>query len=271
MKIVVEYVFLENFVINSIVLRTTALLTKEKGKLFLLSAFLSTCFTVIMPMLRLNVYGSFLIKIGIAILNICLSFRFKTAKKFLQLFLCYFVTLFIYGGACYFFENLFGIESILVILAIVVVVYLVVKFLAKKCKRKSLIENFCCDIEIVSFGQKTKCKAFLDSGNFLYDPLTDSPVSIINFKVFSMLYKEIELSDVIMQTSKIKKLKFAHFVKFTTLNKDDKILVFQVEKMYVSGKLYKQVTLGLSLKNFDQAFDSDVILNSNFALCNLEV
>ena len=194
LQIVVEYVLLENLLINLIVLNTTALLTKEKGKLFLLSSFLSACVAVVIPMCYLSTLGSFLLQIGVAILNVCLCFKFKGLKKFFQLYLCYFITLFIYGGACFFFESLFGIESILIVLAIVVVVFFTVKFLMKRYTRKKAVECFCYDVQIEMNGKKTDWKAFLDSGNLLYDPLTENPVTIINFKVFSTIFEDIELS-----------------------------------------------------------------------------
>lgn len=266
MEIVVEYVLLENLLINLIILKTTALLTKEKGRLFFLSAFLGACFTVVMPILYLSTFGSFLIEAGLAILYVCLSFKFKTIKKFARLYLSYFVTTFLYGGVCFYFEGLFGIKSILILLSAVVFTFLIVKYLVKKLSRKRNVETFCFDVEIIQSGEKTQWKAFLDSGNLLFDPLTESPVSLINYKVFSTLYKDIQLEDIIKRSDKLKSLKFAHYINFNTLNKEDKILVFQVERLCIEGKkVLEKPTLGLSLKNFNQAFGTDIILHNNLA------
>lgn len=265
MEIVVEYVLLENLLINMIVLKTTALLTKEKGRLFLLSSFLSACLTVAMPIFYLSAFGYFLIEIGVAILSICLSFKFKTFKKFIHIFLCFFVTLFVYGGACYFFESLFGIQSILIVLGIVVFVFVIIKFLMKKFNRKASIDGFCFNVEIETGGIVTHWKGFLDSGNMLFDPLTESPVTLINYKVFSSIFKEIDLQDIFMKTEKLKRLRFAHYINFNTLGSDNKILVFQVDKLKVNENIVEKATLGLSLKDFDKAFGTDIILHNNFA------
>ena len=266
MEIIVEYVLLENFFINLITLKTTALLTKEKGKLFLLSAFLGACLSVALPIFYLSALGYFLVELGLVTIYVCLSFKFKTIKKFFQLYLTFFVSTFLYGGACYFFEGAFGINSLLVVLAVVVFVYFVVKFLTKKILRKKSVENFCFDVEIDIKGKKSHWKAFLDTGNLLYDPLTSSPVILINYKVFSQLFEDIDLEDVLRKSDQLKSLKLAHYISFNTLNCENKLLVFQADQLSIDGKkTIEKPILGLSLKNFNQAFGTDIILHNNCA------
>lgn len=266
MQIVVEYVLLENFLINLIVLKTTSLFLKDRGRLFFLSAFFGACLTAVMPFFYLSSVGWFLVEIGQAILSVCISFKFKKLKKFLQIFLCYFASAFLYGGACYFFEGFFGVRSVLIILAIISLVFFSVSFLVKKFFRKTSLDNFCFDVVIEANGQRGKWKAFLDSGNMLFDPVTDSPVSLINYRVFSTLFKEIDLEDVIRKSEKLKTLPCAHYINFNTLGSDNKILVFQVDRLSVDGKETEKATLGLSFKNFNEAFESDIILNNSFAI-----
>lgn len=267
MKIVVEYVLLENFLINLIILKTTANVLKEKGRLFFVSAVLGACVTVVIPLLFLNSLGELLLQVGLAVFYICISFKFKTIKKFARLYVCHFVVTLLYGGACFFFERLFGIESVIVVLLVVVFTFLCVKFLLKVRNRKKMLENFCFEIQIVAGDKTTKWKAFLDSGNLLFDPLTDSPVSLINYKVFSALYKDIDLEDILRRTKKLKQLKLAHYINFNTLGANNKILVFQVDKVVLeNGSVLENATLGLALKNFNEAFGTDVILHNNLSL-----
>lgn len=265
MKIVVEYVLIENLLINLITLKTTALLTKEKGRLFFLSAFLGGCLTVALPFFRLNVWGYLLSELGLVVILVCLSFKFKSFKKFLRLYLSFFIVTFLYGGACFFFENLFGIRSLLVVLAVVTAVFFLTCYLARKVERKKNIENFCFDVELEVGGLKSQWRAFLDSGNLLFDPLTQKPVTLINFKVFSTLFSDIQFEDLLKKGDKLKKLKFAHYINFNTLGADNKLLVFQVDKISVGEIAYENATLGLSLKNFNEAFGTDIILHNNFA------
>ena len=265
MKIVIEYVLLENFFINLIVLKTVELFLKEKGKFFWVSACLGSALTLATPLLGLSTFGNFLLQFGFAIFYVCISFKFSTFKKFLSLFVCYFVSSFLYGGACYFFEGLFGITSLIVVLFVVTIVFLFVKFLLRKRQRKKDLESFCFDVQIETGGKNHSFKAFLDSGNFLFDPITEKPVCLINFKAFSKLFEEIGVEDIIRKNDKIKSLKFAHYISFNTLNNADKILVFQVDTMKIGERVFEKPIFGLSLKNFNQTFGTDVILNNEFA------
>lgn len=263
MKIVIEYVLFENFLINLMVLKTTSLVSKEETKLCWLASSLGACLTVALPIFRLSIFGCLIVEIGQIWLSECLCFKFRTLKKFVYLFLCYFVSLMVYGGGCFFFEKLFGIESTLLVLGIVSATFVVINFLARRHKHKQSVDNFCFDVEIEIDKKKTKCKGFLDSGNMLFDPVSARPVSLVNFKIFSAMFDEIELSDILLKTKRLRKLKFAHYINFETLNNDSKILIFQVDKMIVNGKNLGKTMLGLSLKNFDSAFGTDIILHNN--------
>ncbi len=265
MKIVIEYVLIENFLINLIVLKTVELFLREKGRLFFLSAGLGAVVTLLCPLLRLTTFGSFLLQLGFAIFYVCISFKFSGLKKFAVIYLSYFVAAFLYGGACYFFESLLNQSSLLVVLAVIVAVYIVVKLLFKRRQKKKNLETFCFDIKIEVSGKEYGFKAFLDSGNFLSDPITGKPVCLINFKAFSTLFSEIGVEDVLRKNDKLKRLKFAHYINFNTLNSNDKILVFQADTMKIGEKSFERPTLGLSLKNFNQTFGTDVILHNEFA------
>ncbi len=263
MKIVIEYVLIENMLINLMSLKSTALLTKEKGRLFLLSSFLGGCITVVLPLFNLSAVGSFLVEVGLACVYVCISFKFKTFKKFIRFFLTFFIVTFLYGGACFFIERYFGLQSTIIVLFLVFAVFVTIKFLSRHIQRKQNVENFCFEAEIENLGSKTKWRAFLDTGNLLFDPLTQSPVILINFKVFSSLFKEIEIMDVLTRSKKVKSLKLAHYINFNTLNNSDQVLVFQVDRLRVGDKVLNKPILGLSLKDFNQAFGSDIILHNS--------
>ena len=147
-------------------------------------------------------------------------------------------------------------------------VFATVLFLVKKFNRKKSIENFCFDVLIVIGERSCACKGFLDSGNLFFDPVTEKPVTLVNLKVFEKLFADIKICDILMRSEKLKTLKFAHFVSFNTLGKGDKILVFQVDKMVVEKRVFEKSLLGLSLKDFENTFGTDIILHNNFAVTN---
>ena len=259
----VEFVLIENFFINLIVLKTSALLLKEKGKFYLLSAFLCGCLAVAIDTLKPSNIGQFISNVGMAVIAICITFKFKKFKKFCVICGCYLLSNLLYGGVCFFIDGFFGIKNTLVLLLFVILIYFVVKFVIKRFSKKRAIDNFCFDIEITSGTKSGKWRAFLDSGNFLNDPVTDSPVNLVNFKVFSKLFGVDEKQ--LLSKEHLQKLKCAHYINLNTLSGKDKILVFQVDKIVAKGKIFENATLGLCLKHFNYAFNADVILNNCFA------
>ncbi len=262
MKVVVEFVFLENFLINLLEIKTTSILSHEKCSLAWVSAALGAAFCVILPALRLLSIGYLLVQVALVTLSLCISFKFKTFKKFVFLFVCHFITNFVYGGACEFFISLFGAKSLVVVLLVAVGMFLGISYVSKKINRKKRLENFSFKIEISMAGKTSRWNAFLDSGNQLSDPVTGCPVSLINFKVFTSIFSEIGLEDVLRRSDKIQKLPLAHYINLSTLSADDKILVFQADKLCIGTNIIQKPVLGLCLKGFSQ-LGSDVILNSS--------
>ena len=264
MKVVFEYVLIENLFVNLIILKTTSLVLQQNGRWYFFTSFLGGAFTAVLPLLRLSAFGHVLVQIGLATFFVCLSFKFKSFKKFLLIFASYFICAFGYGGVVYFVESLIGQNFMLIVLAIVVVSYIIFKSVYKILRRKKDISNFCYDVEIAFQNKAVNCKGFLDSGNLLFDPITQKPVCLINFKVFSQLFEGVEIEDVLRKNEKLKILKLAHYINFSTLNNTDKILVFEVDKLSTKNKTYENPVLGLSFKNFNRIFGTDLILHNTF-------
>lgn len=203
--------------------------------------------------------------LGTTIWYTCLTFKFCTFKKFLRIYFIYLLMILCYGGVCYFLSSFMLVQSHIVLVVSNALVFVAICFVSKWLSRKKRIENFCHELKIKHGAKIVDCKAFLDSGNLLVDPVTDRPVNLLNFKIFSKLFGEdVDLESVLKGLGQ-KGAMLAHYISFNTLNKSDKILVFQVDEIRIDGKTEKNAMFGLSFKNFNQAFGSDVILNNAFA------
>ncbi len=263
MKIVVEYLFLESFLINLVVFKSTALLLKEKTRFVWLSCSFVAVATVCLPLFRLNRAGTILFDAGLIGLCAIISFRWKSLGRFLQLFASIFVCNFLYGGVCTYFEMLFGIESVFVLFAVVGLTFVMLRLANKLAFRNKSLQQFKVKTTLFNKQEKVECFAFLDSGNFLSDNLTDKPVSLINLNVFCKLFPQASVQKLLGGELVEMGLKNAHYIDFDTLNAKNRILVFEVERIAIGANEIERVMVGLSLKEFD--FDSDVILHNNFA------
>lgn len=259
------YIFITNFFVNLIVLKTTSFLIRARGRFFLLSALLGAGLTLVKSVVCLNQMGSLLFQVGAVVVYVCIAFHFAKISEFFQIYFAYFASALIYSGLCYFAVSYLELTSLFVVFAGVFVFYFGVKCVLKISNRRKMLNDFCFDVEVTNMGKNFKCKAFLDSGNVLFDPLTDKPVNLLNFYAFSMIFDGFTVEDVLSRSDKLKKLKLSHYITLNTLSNSDKILVFQVDKLKIGGSCFEKTMFGLSLKNFDNAFGSDMILHNEFA------
>lgn len=258
-------ILLLNFLINLIVIKTTAMIVRERGDYFVLSAFLGAGLTTLRSILHLSFLGGFVYQLGCVCLYVCLSFKFCKFINFLRIYTCYYVSTIFYAGVCYYLTGYFSLNSVVILLFSIFAVFLILKVVFAKLNRKRNIDNFCCDVVIENENKIVECKAFLDSGNMLFDPITDSPVCLVNTKTFLKIFDDISQFDIVTNTKRLRRLRHAHYIDFKTLTSCKKMLVFEVEKLCVGEKVYHDAVLGLCLKDFNLNFETDLILHNRFA------
>ena len=262
MEIVIEYVFLQNLFIDLMIFKTTELVLKIKGRHFFLVSIMASLFALILPIFNLAGYASFFIKIlfGILLTNLC--FKFSSFLSFIKIYLVFLFSTFIYGGVASFITQTFGEVTMFILLAGVAMAYFIVRYIIKFLSRRKVVQNFCYDVELEIDGKSLSCKGFLDTGNFLIDPLTSRPVSIIGLKLFSKLFGESGALELLTKKVDVKKFKLGHYIHLDTVGKGDKVLAFEIDKMVVMGKeIIDRPMLALAYKNF-QSYE--MILNSSF-------
>ncbi len=84
---------------------------------------------------------------------------------------------------------------------------------------------------------------YLDSGNFLQDSLTGLPVVIVDYDTF-LHTTGYNLNQLF---SKSYNLKNAHYIDYLTISGRGKLLVFEIDKVEMEGKV-KQCLLGFSMQ-----------------------
>lgn len=265
MKILVE-IFFENMLINFVTLRSVSIVLHEQGKLFWLSSIVGASLNVFLVFFDVERLGTVLFTIGSSLWLLCICFQFKTVRKFVKIYSAHVLSIILYGGTSYFVANYLGFNFRFAVLCGIVGTFYVVRLVCKSVHRKRRINNFCYDVEIRSMERKIVCQAFLDSGNFLTDPVTNEPVSLISLSLFEKLYGDkLSLCDVICKTEKIKFLQHPHYIQLKTLSGENNILAFNVDELIFDGVSNKKITLGLALKDFNGALGSEMILNNHFA------
>ncbi len=262
----VWYVFILNFIINLIVAKTTSFFLKENGKNFFLSAFFAAEIAVYKMLVPLSKSGDIVCQMGLIAVYVSICFEFVSIKKFLQTYFCYFLSMLVYGGLGYLILCYLSVNSTILIFLSAIVVCFAISIVLKISHRRKCVNNFCFQTKLQVGQNCVECKAFLDTGNFLFDPITNKPVSLVNMKLLSRLFDDFSLEQFLLKKDAYKLLKNAHYIPFKTLNGDSRVLVFEIDQLSFNDKTIKDVMVGVCFEGFDASFGSEMILHNNFAL-----
>ena len=255
MTVYIEYVIINNVIIDYLMLKATFLLTgnpKHNRRLFL-CAFLGGIIALVYPALEINPTILTLVKIASGLLIVLLASEYKSVKSFYINAVIFFFYTFITGGVIIGVFNIFAIEyqTEFIVASIVIPVYLVLKVLAQVKDyffRRKNVESFIYKVELCLNNQTLVAKGFLDTGNSLLD--NGEPVilcdkhfakKLIAENIAKMKFKKIEISTA---TGKRQNLAF----------KLDRLLLYTLDKEHI----FNNVTVCISHLNFR---DYSVILH----------
>lgn len=199
MIIYVDLVFFINFMYDFLLLITTKIILKRKTKLYrLILGALVGGISIFLLFFNISSFCLFLFKIIISILMIIISFGFKSFyKNFLYL---YFISILL-GGFMYFlntnfsykntglifFYNGFSINIIFIFIISPIILY----FYIKQNRELKIINNYYYNVSIVYKNKIYNYRAYLDTGNKLYDPYFHKPIIILYDKKFPKIDKSL--------------------------------------------------------------------------------
>lgn len=270
MVIYVEYVIIDNMVIDCLILLTVKRLALQKAKKWriLLSSIFGTAFALISPIVPSLV--NLLCKPLVAVLMVAIAFGQNNAKKFCILLVLFFLSTFVYGGACLGICEMLGIKYIVqsgafyeykfpigFALLVCFLTYICAKNIIRFCHKKHSKDNLLFEVKFQNLSRTKRAVAFLDTGNCV--ELENRPITIVNFEIFESLFPKISISDILMNKNCIEGAKYIQICSIG--NMQEKMLVVQIEKMSVEKIVVKNALLGLSLGNFSSKTNSDAIIS----------
>lgn len=277
MEVYIEDVFIDNFIINFILLFTTAKIMHLDARWWQLA--LATLLGVGASILTLfiSITGVALVgfKLLLSILMVLCICTHPSLQKFFLAYLAFLCLTFIIGGACLalaltigeVFISESGQVSYTLALPMGFIIgiafglaYIIAKLFVS-LKNRLLRQNFMFSATLNGF----KIKAFLDTGNRLCDPATGKPITIISFEYFEKIFKDVSLATIILR-KKCDKLRDMHFIKANTIAPDARdIMVFCVDTLNLSQNkekiTIKNALLGLSFAGIGKSLDCGLLLN----------
>lgn len=250
MTIYIEYVLINNLLIDYILLKatfsTTGVLLGKKRVFF--CALLSAIFSLIYPLITAPLLVITIIKFSFGLFIVYLSARHINLKSYLINTVVFFFYTFLYGGAVLGIFSLFNIPigkeivSALIIFPVYMIYYCTKKFVLFLYRAKH-VRCFCYSTQITICGT-TKClKGFLDTGNGVYDG--NSPVIFCHKSIATEFIKSIKIPQM-------------KYINVCTITGSSQKLSIKSDKfvIYINGKknIHTNVTVCFSEQGFENGY-----------------
>lgn len=272
MIIYIEDTIIENFLITYLILNIIfSFIKEEKYKIRVIFACIfASIMSVAYPLIKISGILMLILKLLIGYIIVLIAYKTNNLKKQIFFWIMFLFVTAIYGGInLMIYYSLYGdFESSQKMPTVLILTCLfTVSYFLNQCQinlyQKKQINNFIYDIVITNQDCVIKTKAYLDSGNILTDNLTQKPIVLVNFKMFSKINKNYPVEYLL--TKCVKGLKNGHYLSVKTATSVDNLLVFEIDCLEIihKEKTQKFINPMFALSKVKiTGFNCDVVLNS---------
>lgn len=272
MEVYIEYVVIDNIIINSLICLLTGYILKmhyKKWRIFLTSV-LGCVVAIFMPFLKIYGIIAILFKLLVGAMLVLTVAKYKSFKEYFINYLVFLTFTFVLGGCCFGIMFMLGskvtINGLLIngfefpislLLGFVFCyVYWLMK-LVRYIRKDKCIQKYKYKVNLYLNNCKYELDAFLDSGNKIYDE--GKPVMVLSLKSFQKIFKQIPFEKLLLHKITNKDLDGAHYIQVGAVNGKSKMLVFCAQKLEIEieSKLQElnNPTLGLAIGKFQNQFE----------------
>lgn len=263
MEIIIEESLIINMVVIFCILRFTSVVTRQKGKYYFLSSLCGSIITCACPAFNLIGWIKYLVLFcTISLLNLTV-FKYQNFKKFSLNYCVILLSTLCIGGGCLALQTAIGRFPIMIVCVVSIFLYLAVSILLKAISHNNNLKKFTFKLVIKDQGIVVEEEGYLDSGNVLYDTLTNKPIVLVNYEVFKKFY-DVDYLNARLQRIDKSSIKNAHYIKINGIGKGTSMLVFTVDELTVEDKYYQNVSLGLSFSGFEKSFGKNILLHCDY-------
>lgn len=195
MTVYIEYVLINNFIIDFFLLKTTFLLSGKSAKIYrlILASLFGSVVALIYPLINLSPILTALFKLLVGIMLLVISKNYSEKKEFIVCALFFLSLSALLGGGVFMAYSLFGVMEVseLGVALCCIPAYFITAFIKKMIVifyKRADLERFTFEVEIFYSEKSVKGRAFLDTGNNVY--YNNTPAVICNKRFFSSLNLE---------------------------------------------------------------------------------
>ena len=253
--IYVDELFLLNGIINYLLLLVTKRIIRARASQprLLLSSMIGALYAVFMFLPHNAMFYSFFGKFLFSLAIVGITYKIKKIKQYLRAVGVFYMVSFAFGGAAYGLMSMLGKSGVsylpLKILATsTVAAYAGIVMLSSYYKRLSLKERRFADMEITICGQTVPVTGYLDTGNCLYEPISDSPVVVVEISaVISILPPELprmlSAENACLPTEFKRRIRL---IPYNSVGKSGGVIIgVKPDRVVIKGKIIYDVIIGL--------------------------
>ena len=199
MTVYIEYVLIDNFVIDFLLFKTSFLIvgkTLPRGRV-ILCAFVGAIFALLYPLITDNLIIISIVKVLFGLFLTFIAAKFNSVKEYVAFTAVFLGLTFFTGGVIMGAFSLFGLNaySEFSVALMALPVYLTIKAIMRLIRffyRQKDLSHLVVKTEIVCGEKSVVLRGFFDTGNALYDGLSpvivatkSAVISLINLKLLS--------------------------------------------------------------------------------------
>ena len=100
MTIYIDIIFIENIIMNAIILYATSIILKQKVKIIrlIISSTIGSIYSILMYITKFTIYSSTISKFLLSIVIVYTAFKPQNSKKMFKQIIIFYLTSFVFGG-----------------------------------------------------------------------------------------------------------------------------------------------------------------------------
>lgn len=257
MTIYLDYIFVENLIIDYILLKETSHISRKNisNKKAILAAFMTSCYVLFMMYLKIEELNYVFCKILLVIVMVYIAFKPKEIREHLKIIALFFLISVINVGSLIVVTNLLNMQNTNFLLKLVIYIFSFVlsKFFANHMwqiyKRGIKNDDLIYDVKLKLNKKTYKYKAFLDTGNSVYSYTNNLPVifaEILDDEISKDLESK-EYFNIRTVTLSNEVNKKAYIFENVQITKKDKSWFVKVAVVFERAKLSKDSSYNMLL------------------------
>ena len=297
MTVYLDVVFMENVLMNYIIIFATGVVIKAECKKWriLAGSLVGAVYTVVMYLNIIPIYSNFIMKLVLSVVIVYIAFKTKSVKRLVKNLIIFYLVSFIFGGCVfalmYFLQPqmaeirngvFVGAYPLKVALIGGFVAFIILQVSFKLVKNKFSKKDMIYDVDIFINENQVKVRALLDTGNLLKDPITGFPVIVVEHKSLSKVLPEKVLDnldkilggdiDELTKNEKFNKtISRFRMIPFSSLGKQNGLLLgIKADKICIISDEKVDIVNDAIIGIYDKSFTKNGAYHAIFGLDMLE-